>query len=311
VRGEVAGVTPTVRKKLASFVDVIDGLAAVRDAGASVAEQVIQVVERSGLREKLEAEGTPEARERLDNLAALVNMASDFDDELGSEGTLDLFLERTALVAGADDDDRGEVVRLMTVHIAKGLEFPYVFLCGLEDGLFPSLRERDGASEAEALEEERRLAYVAITRARDKLVMTAARTRRVWGEIRIQAASRFIEDIPPSCLALPVRPPAPRPTPMLVAPRPAGRPQRPSRGFGRGSWDEHDQRSGDDDVPVYDVHADLRPSDGFAVGAEVSHAAFGTGRVVEARGSGKDTRLTVDFPSVGRKVVLARFLARS
>src|SRR4029079_16695136 len=97
------------------------------------------------------------------------------------------FLERIALTAPADQTATGEAVVLMTIHVAKGLEWPVVFITGMEDGLFPSLREREGQVEDAQLEEERRLGYVAITRARERLVLTSARTRRVWGEIRMQS----------------------------------------------------------------------------------------------------------------------------
>jgi DNA helicase II / ATP-dependent DNA helicase PcrA len=310
-RGDVAGPTAAVRKKLAGFVDVVDGLAAVRDAGASMAELVIQTVERSGLRAKLEADDSPEARDRLGNLASLVSMASDFDDETSGEGGLDEFLERTALTQGADEEGDQDAVVLMTIHMAKGLEFPVVFLCGMEDGLFPSLREREGTSEAETLEEERRLAYVAITRARNRLVISSARTRRQWGEVRLQSPSRFLEDIPRACLAIPTTP-APR-APVSWPPASGGgrsgwgRSARSSSSGSR-SFDEHDQRSHDDSDPVYDLDSDVRGG-GPAPGTPVDHAQFGRGRVVGSSGSGRDQKLVVDFPSVGRKTVLARFVA--
>jgi DNA helicase II / ATP-dependent DNA helicase PcrA len=296
-RGEVAGLGPGPRKKLAAFVELIDGLGEVVAAGASVAETIIQVIERSGLRAKLEADGTTESRDRLDNLAELVTTASDFDDE--RPPTIEDFLERIALSAPGDQQAAEQVV-LMTIHIAKGLEWPVVFLTGLEDGLFPSLREREGTSEDAALEEERRLAYVAITRAREQLVMSHARTRRVWGEIRIQDPSRFLGDLPADSLAAP---PARRPNvpsaPRIVDGDWAGRARRarPARGH-----DDLDQRTGDDDVPVYQL------DDGLAVGAFVSHAQLGAGRVVAVTGAGKDRRVVVDFGAIGTKTVLARFL---
>src|SRR6185503_19246319 len=195
-RGEVAGLGPGPRRKLQLFVELMLGLADVVSNGASVAETIIQVIERSGMRAKLEADQTTESRDRLDNLAELVTTASDFDEEgapiedaaedggadgAGGEGgagsargdeanrrppTIEDFLERVALSAPGDQTAAEQVV-LMTIHIAKGLEWPVVFMTGMEDGLFPSLREREGTSEDAALEEERRLAYVAITRARE------------------------------------------------------------------------------------------------------------------------------------------------
>jgi DNA helicase-2/ATP-dependent DNA helicase PcrA len=322
VRDGLGGLATAARKKLAGFLELIDGLLAVQAAGASVAELAIQVVERSRYREILEAEDTEESRQRLSNLAELVTVAADFDDENPEDHGVSAFLERLALATPGDaiaeramtpEDraaERARRVRLTTVHAAKGLEFPVVFLCGMEDGLFPSLREREDQDEQEALEEERRLAYVAITRARDRLILTAARTRRVWGDVRFQTPSRFVDDIPPRCFATPRRGPTLRP-PVTAAtfarpapPRPAPRPKRaPFR------IDEHDQRSWDDDEPSYDLDGDRdRPAERFRPGARVAHQQFGVGRVVDASGSGRDRKLLIEFPEVGQKTVLARFV---
>ena len=319
-RGEVAGLGPAPRKKLHAFVELIDGLGDVIANRASVAEIIIQVIERSGIRAKLEADHTTESRDRLDNLAELVTTASDFDDEVapapgaslgeladgdrdgpGRDGppTLEDFLERIALSSPGDQSASEQVV-LMTIHVAKGLEWPVVFITGLEDGLFPSLREREGTSEDAALEEERRLAYVAITRARERLVLSQARTRRVWGEIRIQDPSRFLDDLPADSLAQPRRnrvsvPSAPR----IVDGDWAGRARRPRPARSR---DELDQRTAYDDEPVY------RVDDDFVIGAEVMHASLGAGRVVAVTGTGKDRKVVVDFGTVGRKTVYASYL---
>jgi DNA helicase-2/ATP-dependent DNA helicase PcrA len=319
-RGEVAGLGPAPRKKLHAFVELIDGLGDVIANRASVAEIIIQVIERSGIRAKLEADHTTESRDRLDNLAELVTTASDFDDEVapapgasldempdgdrdgpGRDGppTLEDFLERIALSSPGDQSASEQVV-LMTIHIAKGLEWPVVFITGMEDGLFPSLREREGTSEDAALEEERRLAYVAITRARERLVLSHARTRRVWGEIRIQDPSRFLDDLPADSLAQPRRnrvsvPSAPR----IVDGDWAGRARRPRPARSR---DELDQRTAYDDEPVY------RVDDDFVIGAEVMHASLGAGRVVAVTGTGKDRKVVVDFGTVGRKTVYASYL---
>jgi DNA helicase-2/ATP-dependent DNA helicase PcrA len=311
--GDVAGIGAAARKKLQGFVELLDGLRDVIAQGASVAETIIQVVDRSGLRAKLEADDSGESRDRLDNLAELVTIASDFDDESAEAQSVDAFLERISLSAPADNATQGETVTLMTIHIAKGLEWPAVFITGMEDGLFPSLREREGVSEDAQLEEERRLAYVAITRARRQLVLTHARTRRVWGEVRLQGPSRFLEDLPPAALAQPANRGSLTPkAPAIVdgswaAARRSGR----SR-FGRGSLggvgsDEFDQRTPDDD-PVYQVDADVPENTPFRSGDTVAHAVLGIGRVVAVSGSGKDVRVIVDFPDAGRKTVLPRFL---
>ena len=335
-RGEVPGLNAGARKKLHSFVELLDGLVDVAEQGASVAETIIQVVDRSGLRAKLEADGSTESRDRLDNLAELVSTASDFDEEYAAEGepttaavsgrwmqapsddpdpqaagafrAVHDFLERIALSSSADQTATEQVV-LMTIHIAKGLEWPLVFISGMEDGLFPSLRERDNVSEDAALEEERRLAYVAITRAREKLVLTHARTRRTWGEIRIQGPSRFLEDLPPSSLAAPVRsrsttmPTGPRIVDGNFAPKRSGFAQQRAR-------NEYDQSTSYDDGPVYRVDDDLRPN-GFIVGGGVVHGTLGMGRVVAISGQGKDQKVVVDFGAIGQKTVFARYLQPS
>ena len=319
-RGEVAGIGTAPRKKLHGFVELLDGLNDVIAQGASVAETIIQVVDRSGLRGKLEADDSAESRDRLDNLAELVTIASDFDDESEQPQSVDAFLERIALTAPADQSGEQDAVVLMTIHIAKGLEWPVVFLTGMEDGLFPSLREREGVSEDAALEEERRLAYVAITRARQRLIFTHARTRRVWGEIRMQGPSRFLEDLPPNVLAEPSRPSRTTPkAPAIVdgnwnAGARAGS-RRPGYVGGsrppRGSYDDFDQRSHDDGEPVYRLDADSPPPRSpfqFRTGDQVTHTMHGLGRVVAVSADGKDLKVIVDFPEAGRKTILAKFL---
>ncbi|MEP6863905.1 MAG: UvrD-helicase domain-containing protein [Deltaproteobacteria bacterium] len=310
-RGEVAGLGPQPRKKLQGFVELVAGLKAVIEGGASVAETIIQVVDRSGLRAKLEADESSEARDRLDNLAELVTIASDFDEESADAQSIDAFLERISLSAPSDNASSNEAVVLMTIHIAKGLEWPVVFITGLEDGLFPSLREREGQSEDMQLEEERRLAYVAITRARKQLVLTHARTRRVWGEVRLQGPSRFLDDLPPQVLAAPARrtPMTPR-APTIVNGNWEARRNKGKR-FGRGTVDEFDQRVGDDE-PVFRVDSDMdverEANQPFRSGDSVSHTLLGLGRVVAVSGTGKDMRVIVDFPEAGRKTVLPGFL---
>jgi DNA helicase-2/ATP-dependent DNA helicase PcrA len=313
-RGEIAGIGPQPRKKLQAFIELIDGLKAVIEGGASVAETIIQVVDRSSLRAKLEADDSAEARDRLDNLAELVTIASDFDEESVEAQSIDAFLERISLAAPSDNAASAESVVLMTIHVAKGLEWPVVIITGLEDGLFPSLREREGQSEDTQLEEERRLAYVAITRARKQLLLTHARTRRVWGEVRLQGPSRFLEDLPPQVLAAPKRGSAMTPrAPAIVDGTWQARRAKGNR-FGRGSVDEFDQRTHDDD-PVFDVERDIdrdgagrEPATPFRSGDAVAHTVLGVGRVVAVSGNGKDLKVIVDFAQAGRKTVLPGYL---
>jgi DNA helicase-2/ATP-dependent DNA helicase PcrA len=298
--GAVAALKPSSRKKLAAFVDIVDGLRQVLAAGASVSELIIQAVERSGYRERLAIEDTPESRDRLGNLGELVSMAADFDDEREGRGSLSEFEERISLASALDEQDgRGTAVTMMTIHAAKGLEFPIVFLCGMEDGLFPSLRPREMEDERKSLEEERRLAYVAVTRARERLILTSARMRRQWAEVKNNRPSRFLDDIPSEHMAVRAAPAPPRPPAgtLVRAPRPAR------------AHDEYDQRIDGDDVPVIRIDAEhLGGGDHFPAGSAVRHDSFGTGRVLESRGTGRDRKLLIDFRTVGLKTVLARFV---
>jgi len=216
-------------------------------------------------------------------------------------GTLVELDERLSLTSSSDGEDgRGQVATLMTIHAAKGLEFPIVFLCGMEDGLFPSMRWGEEDGEGNAMEEERRLAYVAMTRAMDRLVLTNARSRRHWNEIRMNPPSRFLDDIPADCLAVRARPAAPASTGR-------GSPARPAAGV---DHDDFDQRDGHaDDVPELDAYADLADDeDPFSVGAPVVHASFGRGHVLESRGAGAERKLLIEFPGRGVKTIIARFV---
>lgn len=166
-----------------------------RFSGGSLKELIEAILEETGYRKEIEAEGEVEAETRLQNIEELINKAVSYS-ETAEEPTLDGFLEEVALVAEVDNmDDSENRVVLMTLHSAKGLEFPYVYLTGLEDGLFPSSMSMM-SDDRDALEEERRLCYVGITRAEKKLTLTAARQRMTNGETRFSRVSRFVEEIP-------------------------------------------------------------------------------------------------------------------
>jgi DNA helicase-2/ATP-dependent DNA helicase PcrA len=312
---ELAQLTSATRKKLRGFVELVDGLRDVIAGGASVAETIQQVIVRSGMLAKLEADDTSESRDRIGNLAELVTSASAFDQTSDEPQTVEAYLERVALSAPADEADSGEKVVLMTIHIAKGLEWPVVFLAGMNDGLFPSLREREGVDQDAALEEERRLAYVAITRARKQLVLTHSRVRSIWGQPQAQIPSRFLDDLPRDVLAAPVRPRVMTPkAPAIVdgtwsgvrrRPRAAdpGAPALGARRKRRGTVDELDQRVPDDE-PVYQLDDDLVAPVVFRTGDHVTHELLGMGRVVAIT----DGKVIVEFPGAGRKTVLPKFL---
>ena len=187
-------------RQLRRFDDILEGVRTQLREGAGVAELLDSALDTSGYLAELRASDDPQDASRVENLAELHAVAEDFQQE-NPTGTLAEFLERVSLVADSDqipDDDGGQgQVTLMTVHTAKGLEFPVVFVTGFEDGTFP--HSRSLADEAE-LAEERRLAYVALTRARERLYLTRAAVRSAWGASNVMVASRFLDDIPPELM---------------------------------------------------------------------------------------------------------------
>ena len=216
VEGKVALLNPRSARAITGFVELMDGLQELADEGAEVADILEAVLERTGYRAELEESDDPQDDSRLENLDELATVAREFtesavepalsaeDEDAGvpEPGSLAAFLERVSLVAdadsiptpdGEDDQDDAGVVTLMTVHTAKGLEYPVVFCTGWEDGVFPHLR---ALGEPAELAEERRLAYVAITRARRRLYVSRAITRSAWGQPMTNPASRFLDEIP-------------------------------------------------------------------------------------------------------------------
>ena len=197
---EVLGITPRAAKSAAAFWGLIETLRAAEAQGASQADILEEVLDRTGYLAELRRSEDPQDASRVENLAELHSVAGAFAADAPG-GTLADFLERVALVADSDqvpaEGERGGQVTLMTVHTAKGLEFPVVFVTGMEDGTFPHQRSLGDESE---LEEERRLAYVAITRARERLYLTRAAVRSAWGTPQEMPPSRFLDDIPAELL---------------------------------------------------------------------------------------------------------------
>lgn len=274
---ELAG---RARNALAAFMALVEQLAG-ETAELDLAERVDHVLVRSGLREHWakESRGGLDSESRTENLDELVSVASRFvrriDDDDATEGMSELvaFLSYAALEAGEGQVEAGEDgVQLMTLHSAKGLEFPLVFLAGLEEGLFPSNRSLD---ESGRLEEERRLAYVGITRARQKLVLTYAEARRLHGQDMCGIPSRFLREIPAS---------------LLNEVRPRVQVSRPASGFA---------------TRPAPGHASLE-TPGLKLGQTVTHAKFGPGVVTDYEGSGAHARVQVNFANEGSKwLVLA------
>jgi DNA helicase-2/ATP-dependent DNA helicase PcrA len=262
------------------------------------------VLERTQYLERLASDDTHESQERIENLLELTGSIKDYEGDVtareGTPPTVHDYLEQVSLVAPADAAQKG--VTLMTVHAAKGLEFPVVFVTGLEDGVFPSLRNGE---DEDAMAEERRLAYVAITRAEERLFLTNARHRRLFGQdARPFVESRFLADIPDHCIARPVNQPKPRPQWMERPPRDEVAYDAPPSAYGKKiERDANISVEYDADAAGYD---DLEST--FRLGQRVRHPKFGEGEVRGFTGTGNDLKLTVYFPTVGPKTIIARFV---
>ncbi len=260
-------------KKFAPFVQLVDGLK--NDlAGLPLVEQVDHVVARSGLMAFYKNE--KDGEDRVENLGELANAAAAFSTD-SDDQSLEAFLGHAALEAGEHEAAQGQdAVQLMSVHAAKGLEFHTVFITGLEEGLFP---HENSLNESGGLEEERRLMYVAITRARRRLYLTHAGMRMLHGQMRYGLASRFLEEIPENLVrSLSIR---------------AARPQIAAR----------EPVALYDPRPVTQREANLP----YKVGTRVSHPKYGEGVVAAYQGQGPDTEIKVTFPKLGEKVFILEY----
>jgi DNA helicase-2/ATP-dependent DNA helicase PcrA len=271
---DVPGLTPRAISSMVAFNDMISSLRDQATSGGPVSELVEAVIDQTGYALSLEASNDLQDATRVENLQELVSVAREYDNSSLEEGSLDGFLERVSLVADADEipegAEHGGQVTLMTLHTAKGLEFPVVFLTGMEEEVFPHQRSLTNKKE---LEEERRLAYVGITRAEQRLYLTRAVTRNWWGRPAYHTPSRFLGEIPVELIdwrrdagaASGV-------TISSVAPASESLAQRAStRSPGN------------------------RPIPALRVGDMVNHQKFGLGTVVSADGSGTDAEAKIDF----------------
>ena len=289
---EVPGIRTAGVRGLKQFADLMRRLS-LRATQATIGEMLEGLVEDISLIKHLNNEG-PDGEDRVRNVIELIAGTLDFDatlaqtiepDEIDTFTELDLFLQEVALIADLDRLDPGsETVTLMTLHNAKGLEFSLVFIAGLEEGLFPLSRAYD---EADALEEERRLFYVGITRAEDKLFMSWARQRRRAGDFTYGSLSSFVSAIPDKLLEY-------RKSNWLSP----GRYSKPIAIQNRGYKISHEQDE------AFDMNQD---SPGFVLGERVIHQTFGSGAVMEISGFGRDLKVKVKFDDVGEKKLLLRY----
>ncbi|MGW0774417.1 DNA helicase PcrA [Streptomyces sp. NPDC002835] len=302
---EAYGMAARSANAVKRFNVLMEELRTIVDSGAGPAVVLEAVLERTGYLAELQASTDPQDETRIENLQELAAVALEFEQERGEEegaGTLAEFLEKVALVADSDQipdapaesaadaagsEDTG-VITLMTLHTAKGLEFPVVFLTGMEDGVFPHMR---ALGQAKELEEERRLAYVGITRARERLYLTRSSMRSAWGQPSYNPPSRFLEEIPVQHLTWkrtgPMAAPA-GPTSGIASSLSSSRSRGGASGFAT-------RRTSD------------KPVISLVVGDRVTHDQFGLGTVVEVKGAGSEAQATIDFGDEKPKRLLLRY----
>ncbi|MFE7041641.1 DNA helicase PcrA [Streptomyces atratus] len=293
---EAYGMAARSANAVKRFNTLMEELRTIVESGAGPAVVLEAVLERTGYLAELQASTDPQDETRIENLQELAAVALEFEQERGEEegaGTLAEFLEKVALVADSDqipdeDEDGSGVITLMTLHTAKGLEFPVVFLTGMEDGVFPHMR---ALGQAKELEEERRLAYVGITRARERLYLTRAAMRSAWGQPSYNPPSRFLEEIPDQHLEWK------RTGPMAA---PAG----PTSGI-TSSLSSSRARSGPSGFATR--RTSDRPTVTLVVGDRVTHDQFGLGTVTAVEGVGDQAKATVDFGDERPKKLLLRY----
>ncbi|MFS8200778.1 DNA helicase PcrA [Streptomyces sp. CWNU-52B] len=298
---EAYGMAARSTNAVKRFNTLMEDLRTIVESGAGPATVLEAILERTGYLAELQASTDPQDETRIENLQELAAVALEFEQEAGEGETpagLPAFLERVALVADSDqipdeEEDGSGVITLMTLHTAKGLEFPVVFLTGMEDGVFPHMR---ALGQAKELEEERRLAYVGITRARERLYLTRASMRSAWGQPSYNPPSRFLEEIPDTHLDWKRTGSMGAVASGPVAGVAASLSSTRSRSAASGA-SGFATRRGASDKPVVSL----------AVGDRVTHDQFGLGTVVGVKGMGANSEATVDFGGEKPKRLLLRY----
>lgn len=295
---EAYGMAARSTNAVKRFNTLMEDLRTVVESGAGPATVLEAVLERTGYLAELQASTDPQDETRIENLQELAAVAMEFEQERGEDEqtTLSDFLEQVALVADSDqipDEEDGDgVITLMTLHTAKGLEFPVVFLTGMEDGVFPHMR---ALGQAKELEEERRLAYVGITRARERLYLTRSTLRSAWGQPSYNPPSRFLEEIPPTHVEWKrtgaTAPASSGPVSAVAASLSSSR----SRSSASGASGFATRRTAE------------KPVVALAVGDRVTHDQFGLGTVVSVKGTGGNAEATIDFGDTKPKRLLLRY----
>lgn len=288
------GLSGRARNALQNFVGLMSTYAAELKNPATLLPDLLQrFIDDSGYLMMLRQEGTEEAHARIENIGQLVAAMVEYV-KLAPEPSLAGFLEEVTLATDLDGLEEGtRAVTLMTLHAAKGLEFDAVYLPGFEEDLFPHSRSK---AETGGLAEERRLCYVGLTRAKHTLTLSAVHMRLFFGQIQYPTLSRFVAEIPQELLTV-----SGGATTASTAPKPMVK-----------EADFNSTRAAPirSSIPPVARPASAGVASGFAAGTRVNHATFGEGQVVSSEGAGADQKLTVQFPNIGRKVIVARFVQR-
>ncbi len=288
-------VQPRAHTALVGFRDIIESLAP--EAGESgVSSALASVLDRSGYLKELRDQRNEEAEARIENLMELVSAAREYETR-ESDPSLGGFVDRLSLLSEADEAEGAVEARvwLMTMHAAKGLEFPMVVVAGMEEGLFPHSR---ASEDVDDLEEERRLCYVCLTRARERLVLTSAARRRIFGEYQPSEPSRFLDEIPAELVD--------RVEPASASPRWTGNYELRNPYARRYGQRGPQAREGDQSTK-YTYESEDQSASPVRPGMKVRHKQFGVGTVVTVEDHGDDYKVTVRFASVGTKKLLASF----
>ena len=288
---------PTMGRAAAKIIPFVELIYQFRRVAANegVSALLQHIIDATGYVEELRVEGTDEAKARIENIDELLSKVVTYEQE-NEEPTLSGFLEEVALVADIDSlDENASYVVLMTLHSAKGLEFPNVYLAGMEDGLFPSYMSITADNSDEEIEEERRLCYVGITRAKEHLSITGARMRMVRGETQYHGISRFVKEIPEELLQGSTWEPKPRDERMFSNPAPKKTSMKATplvaQTYQAKNFGTKIQKNSLD----------------YGEGDRVKHIKFGEGTVVQINDGGRDFEVTVEFDTAGRKKMFASF----
>ncbi len=287
-RATEAGVSAATAKRIQQFDQLLKTLRVYLEK-ERLSHFVQELIERTGYAEELRAEGTIEAESRMENLEELVSVVADYEDS-AEKPSLHEFLDQVSLISDIDRlNDRSLALPLMTLHLAKGLEFPVVFFVGMEEGLLPHLRSFDTREE---MDEERRLTYVGMTRAKKKLFLTNARRRKVFGNDQYNLPSRFLDDLPGELL------------------------NRIEPAYPSEEWESEpgDADTWDSTLSAWKKVAgkpsrapEADASNPYKVGTRVRHPVFGLGTIRNCEGTSDDRKITVAFQEAGQKKLLAKF----